>query len=245
MNNSAISASENLVLSYLDGRQPTVGIENINKILFSVGVRVSTAPIPEEAKPILEVSKTRALTGEESEKLISLFSLHRGELLEQIRLAGRQPEAHRGGFLSISEIGVAPYPKVYDMKAISVEARKTVLEKFGKLHVNSSEDGMGIDEVMTVVAGGPWTWFFRLPAGEIAKLSIGRVETGDPAWRLSYPGLGMHAGFLDAKDGLLVAFAHGPKHFVMRYDEPSVDGTEMLGTNPWIDFSGDIPKLVK
>ncbi|EYU15007.1 hypothetical protein C6H64_13245 [Photorhabdus luminescens] len=245
MNNSAISASENLVLSYLDGRQPTVGIENINKILFSVGVRVSTAPIPEEAKPILEVSKTRALTGEESEKLISLFSLHRGELLEQIRLAGRQPEAHRGGFLSISEIGVAPYPKVYDMKAISVEARKTVLEKFGKLHVNSSEDGMGIDEVMTVVAGGPWTWFFRLPDGEIVKLSIGRVETSDPAWRLSYPGLGMHAGFLDAKDGLLVAFAHGPKHFVMRYDEPSVDGTEMLGTNPWIDFSGDIPKLVK
>ncbi|WP_391528740.1 hypothetical protein [Photorhabdus akhurstii] len=245
MNNSAISASENLVLSYLDGRQPTVGIENINKILFSVGVRVSTVPIPEEAKPILEVSKTRALTGEESEKLISLFSLHRGELLEQIRLAGRQPEAHRGGFLSISEIGVAPYPKVYDMKAISVEARKTVLEKFGKLHVNSSEDGMGIDEVMTVVAGGPWTWFFRLPDGEIVKLSIGRVETSDPAWRLSYPGLGMHAGFLDAKDGLLVAFAHGPKHFVMRYDEPSVDGTEMLGTNPWIDFSGDIPKLVK
>ncbi len=245
MNNSAISASENLVLFYLDGRQPTVGIENINKILFSVGVRVSTVPIPEEAKPILEVSKTRTLTGEESEKLISLFSLHRGELLEQIRLAGRQPEAHRGGFLSISEIGVAPYPKVYDMKAISVEARKTVLEKFGKLHVNSSEDGMGIDEVMTVVAGGPWTWFFRLPDGEIVKLSIGRVETSDPAWRLSYPGLGMHAGFLDAKDGLLVAFAHGPKHFVMRYDEPSVDGTEMLGTNPWIDFSGDIPKLVK
>ncbi|MCC8458273.1 hypothetical protein [Photorhabdus aegyptia] len=245
MNNSVISASENLVLSYLDGRQPTVGIENINKILFSVGVRVSTTQIPEEAKPILEVSKTRALTGEESEKLISLFSLHRGELLEQIRLAGRQPEAHRGGFLSISEIGVAPYPKVYDMKAISVEARKTVLEKFGKLHVNSSEDGMGIDEVMTVVAGGPWTWFFRLPDGEIVKLSIGRVETSDPAWRLSYPGLGMHAGFLDAKDGLLVAFAHGPKHFVMRYDEPSVDGTEMLGTNPWIDFSGDIPKLVK
>ncbi|PQQ23993.1 hypothetical protein [Photorhabdus hindustanensis] len=245
MNNSAISASENLVLFYLDGRQPTVGIENINKILFSVGVRVSTVPIPEEAKPILEVSKTRTLTGEESEKLISLFSLHRGELLEQIRLAGRQPEAHRGGFLSISEIGVAPYPKVYDMKAISVEARKTVLEKFGKLHVNSSEDGMGIDEVMTVVAGGPWTWFFRLPDGEIAKLSIGRVETGDPAWRLSYPGLGMHAGFLDAKDGLLVAFAHGPKHFVMRYDEPSVDSAEMLGANPWIDFSGDIPKLVK
>ncbi|MCA6221605.1 hypothetical protein [Photorhabdus antumapuensis] len=245
MNNSIISTSENLALSYLDGRQPTIGIENVNKVLFSIGVRVSTTPLPEKARPILEVSKTRALTGEESEKLISLFSLHRGELLEQIRLAGRQPEAHRGGFLSTSEVGVAPYPKVYDMKAISVEARKTILEKFGKLHVNSAEDGMGIDEVMTVVAGGPWTWFFRLPDGVIAKLSLGRVEAGNPAWRLSYPGLGMHAGFLDAEDGLIVAFAHGPKHFVMRYNEPSVDGAEMLGTNPWVDFSSDIPKLIK
>ncbi|WP_198672826.1 hypothetical protein [Photorhabdus sp. CRCIA-P01] len=245
MNSFVTSTSENLVLSYLDERQPTVGIENVNKVLFSIGVRISTTPIPEEARPILKVSKTRALTEEESEKLISQFPLHRGELLEQIQLAGRQPEAHRGGFLSTSEVGIAPYPKVYDMKAISAEARKTVLEKFGKLHVNSAENGMGIDEVMTVVAGGPWTWFFRLPDGMMAKLSIGCVEAGDPAWRLSYPGLGMHAAFLDAEDGLIVAFAHGPKHFVMRYDEPSVDGAEMLGTNPWIDFSVDIPKLVK
>ncbi len=34
------------------------------------------------------------------------------------------------------------------------------------------------------------------------------------------------------------------KNFVMRYEEPSVEGTEVLGTNSWIDFSGDVPKLL-
>ena len=78
--------------------------------------------MPKEATPILEASKTRSITEAESKKLISLFSLHRGLLLEQIEKAGRKPEAHRGGFLSTSEVGflstsevgVAPYPKVYD-----------------------------------------------------------------------------------------------------------------------------------
>ncbi|GLQ30387.1 hypothetical protein [Litoribrevibacter albus] len=49
---------------------------------------------------------------------------------------------------------------------------------------------------------------------------------------------------MDASYGLVVAYAHGPEHFVMRYEEPSVKGTETLGDNPWIDFSGDAPKLL-
>ncbi len=103
----------------------------------------------------MEVSKERAITKEESEKLISLFSLHRGDLLGQIKKAGRVPEAHRGGFLSTSEVGVAPYPKVYDMKAMTPEVMHYLQDKFGKLHVNSSDDGgVGIDEVMTIVSGG-------------------------------------------------------------------------------------------
>ncbi|WP_428451548.1 hypothetical protein [Photobacterium kasasachensis] len=41
---------------------------------------------------------------------------------------------------------------------------------------------------------------------------------------------------MDATNG------HGPEHFVMRYEELSVEGTETLGTNSWIDFNGDVPK---
>jgi hypothetical protein len=105
--------------------------------------------------------------------LISIFSLNRVELLDQITKAGQEPAIHRGCFLSTSEVGVAPYPKVYDMKALIPEETAYLQEKFGKLHVNSSENGSDIDEVMSVVSGGPWTWFFLLPNGVIGKLALG------------------------------------------------------------------------
>jgi len=231
-------------LSYSDGKPVTTGIGNINDVLRSVGVRVSTVPLPEAVSPILKASQTRAITPEEADKLISHFSLHRGELLNLISKAGRKPEAHRGGYLSTSEIDVPPYPKVYDMKAMTPEVKAYLQEKFGKLHVNSADNGMGIDEVMTLVSGGPWTWFFALPDNIVGKLTLGHVGLAGQAWRISYPGLGLHGAFLDSEYGLVVAYAHGPKNFVMRYEEPSVKNAELLGINSWIDFSGKTPKLL-
>ncbi|MBD2815510.1 hypothetical protein ID850_12155 [Xenorhabdus sp. Flor] len=230
-------------LQFSNGRSEVTGVENANAILRSIGVRISTLPIPEEVKPIIKSSQTRAITEEEQHKLISIFNLNRADLLEQIRLAGRTPEVHRGGYLSISEAGVAPYPKVYDMRAMTPETQRAVLNKFGRLHVNSADSGAGIDEVMTVVSGGPLTWFFVLPDGVVVRLTVDYVGLDDLAVRLSYPGLSIHGGFMNAEQGLLVAYAHGPELFVMRYVDPSVSHSELLGTNPWIDFSEDRPKL--
>lgn len=238
------STQGQLTLSFSDGRSDVEGLSAVNQYLLQVGVRVSTLPLPAQAKPILEASTKRAITKAESEKLLSLFSLHRGQLLDQIKMAGRQPEAHRGGFLSTSEVGVAPYPKVYDMNAMTTDIKHYLQKKFGKLHVNSSNSGVGIDEVMTIVSGGSWTWFFVLPDNVVAKLTLGYVGLDSQAWRISYPGLVPHGGYLDSDYGLVVAYAHGPKNFVMRYEEPSVEGTETLNDNPWIDFSGDKPKLL-
>ncbi|WDE02148.1 hypothetical protein [Thalassomonas actiniarum] len=239
------STKGQLTLSFSDGRADVNGVEAVNQHLLKVGVRVSTLPLPEAAKPILKASTKRAVTQEESEKLLSLFSLHRGQLLDEIAKAGRKPEAHRGGYLSTSELGVAPYPKVYDMNAMTTEIKHYLQKKFGKLHVNSSNAGVGIDEVMTIVSGGSWTWFFVLPDNVVGKLTLGYVGLDSKAWRISYPGLVPHGGYLDSDYGLVVAYAHGPKNFVMRYEEPSVEGTETLNDNPWIDFSGDKPKLLK
>ena len=233
-----------LKLSYSDGAPATTGVKAVNAVLRPVGVRVSTEPLPEAALPILKTSRSRAINAQEASQLLSAFSLHRGQLLEQIEKAGRKPEAHRGGFLATSETGIPPYPKVYDMKALSLQVKTQLQVKFGKLHVNSSDNGVGIDEVMTIASGGPWTWFFSLPGDVVGKLTLGHVGLDGPAWRISYPGLGPHGGYLDAEYGLVVAYAHGPENFVMRYIEASVTGTNLLGTNPWIDFSGDRPKLL-
>ncbi len=239
----SVAQEDQLKLSYSDGRPDTIGVDPVNSVLRSVGVRVSQVPLPESARPILKTSHSRALNAEETAKLISLFSLHRGQLLDEISKAGRKPEAHRGGFLSTSEGGNAPYPKVYDMRSMTPEAVAWVQDKFGRLHVNSADNGVGIDEVMTIVSGGPWIWFFALPNDVVCKLTLGHVRLDGQAWRISYPGLGPHGAFLDPEYGLVVAFAHGPQNFVIRYEEPSVEGTNLLNTNPWMDFTGKTPKL--
>ncbi|MFI1213017.1 hypothetical protein ACH4UV_36175 [Streptomyces sp. NPDC020802] len=233
-----------LTLSYIDGRPSTTGIESVNEVLRTVGVHASRTPVPAEARPILEASRFRALSEDEQAELISMFALHRSDLLAHIQLAGRTPEAHDGGHLNTSEHAVAPYPKVYDMQSMDADAKHFVQARFGRLHVNTTDEGVGIDEVMTVVSGGPMTWFYRLPDGVVVKLTVPAVETGEAAWRISYPGKRPHGAFLDAEHGLIVAYAHGPEKFVMRYEDPSAEGAESLGTNPWIDFDGDAPRML-
>lgn len=229
-------------LQFSDGRPNAVGLEEVNAILRSVGVRASTVSIPDAAKPILEASKSRPVTEAEQEELTKHFNLNRAELLEQIELAGRVPETPRGGLLGTRQPGVAPYPKVYDMLAIPDDYRANVLETFGRFHVNMAENGQGIDEVMTVVSGGPFTWMFVLPDGVVVRLTVGPASE-ETAIRLSYPGMGIHAGYMDPKQGLIVAYAHGPEEFLVRYDEPTAPHAELLNTNPWVDFTGDMPSL--
>lgn len=236
---------EDIKLSFSDGRNDAIGLVDINAVLSSVGVRVSTVELPEKAKPILETSKTRALDKKEASDLIAAFHLDRKGLLNQIEKADRKPVAENGGSLITGEDDMAPYPKVYDMKALSPEVTIFLQDKFGKLHVNSTDNGMGIDEVMTIVSGGPWTWFFVLPNNVVGKLTLGHVKIDGLGWRISYPGLGPHGGFLDSEYGLVVAFAHGPEKFVMRYEDPNVTLDKWMGENPWIDFSGEAPELLE
>ena len=238
------STDTRIALYYSDESEPSFGIDSVNESLMRVGVRVSEVAIPIEARPILEASVSRAVTESEANQLIELFYLGRRELLSEIVNAGRAPEMHRGGYLQTSEEGVAPYPKVYDMMSLDRETEVFLQHKFGKLHVNSSEAGVGIDEVMTIVSGGPYTWFFVFQDGVVGKLRFGEVLDGGKAWRISYPGLVPHGGYFDAPNGLVVAYAHGPKHFVMRYDDDSVKGYETLGENPWIDFTISEPELL-
>lgn len=240
---TGIDDDNHIALYYSDGSEPDYGIQAVNRRLLDIGVRVSQVAIPEIAKPILRQSAHRALSQAESDDLIRHFHLGRRELLDEIRSAGRRPEVHRGGHLQTAEIDVPPYPKVYDMKALDPETTVFLQRKFGKLHVNSSESGIGIDEVMTIVSGGPYTWFFVFNDNVVGKLRFGRVPEDGKAWRISYPGLVPHGGYFDAPHGLVVAFAHGPRHFVMRYEDTSVQGHETLGGNPWIDFTTGKPVL--
>ncbi|RXT42939.1 hypothetical protein B6S44_29085 [Bosea sp. Tri-44] len=231
-------------LSFSDGRADAVGLEAVNEHLLNVGVRVSEISIPEKGRPLIEISKTRALNEQEQNQLLSVFSLDRAALLDQLSKAGRKAAVEGGGALSISEKDVPPYPKVYDMKALDEKMVAFLMTKFGRLHVNSADDGHGIDEVMTIVSGGPYTWFFAMQDDTIAKVRFSEVRGGDQGWRISYPGLVPHGGYFDAPHGLVVAYAHGPGRFIMRYEAENVKASKRLNDNPWIDFTANPPRLL-
>ena len=243
--NNKAEQVQQISLYHSNGSTTDIGLKAVNESLARVGVRVSQVALADGAKEIIKHSENRSLSAEESDNLIQQFYLGRRELLAEIHSAGRQPEMHRGGYLQTSEIDVSPYPKVYDMQALDQETARYLKRKFGKLHVNSSEAGVGIDEVMTIVSGGPYTWFFVLEDNSVGKLRLPAVRSDGKAWRISYPGLVPHGGYFDAPHGLVVAYAHGPRHFVMRYEDTSVRGHETLGDNPWIDFSQDDPVLLE
>ncbi|MFH7001221.1 hypothetical protein [Flavobacterium bizetiae] len=236
--------NDGLRLQFSDGRPDALGFEKVNAVLKQIGVHGTLIAIPKEVKPLLDLSSKRALTAEETKEVSSFFSMDREALMKQIKLAGRVPVVVGGGSLGTIEVGNTPYPKVYDMMSWSAEGQADGLRKYGTFHVNSSDDGTGIDEVMTVVAGGSFTWFFVLPDNTMIQLTVKRIGKDDKAVRLSYPGLGIHAGYMNPKDGLIVAYAHGPKDFVMRYKSPGIRGEKFLGTNPWVDFTTPRPTII-
>lgn len=231
-------------LHFSDGRKSLEGIDQINDVMRSIGFHMSRVDIPEAAKPLIDAAATRPTTEEEQKKLISLFHLHRGQMLDYIKLAGRAPHMYRGGYMGITERGSKPYPKVYDLKAMSPEMKMHALTKFSRLHVNVEENGVGVDEVMTIVGGGPYNFFFVLPDGVVTKIYIDKVTSKDQAVRLCYSGLTLHAALMNADYGLIVAFACGPKEFDQVFDDPSVNYPALSNTNPWINYDQEIPRLL-
>lgn len=231
-------------LSFSDGRESAVDLKQINNVLHTVGVHLDEVIIPDQAKTILSISKTKPLSPWQKEKIMSLFELNRKALLKQIRQAGRKPVLDNGGNLSTREEDAPPYPKIYDFKAMDEQDKIDAQNKLSKLHVNHADNGTGVDEVMTLVSGGPWTWFFVLKDNTVAKLSMSKVTRDGPGWRLSYPGLTPHGAFIDAKDGICIAYIHGPKIWQMHYEADS-DTAKLLGTNPWVDFTNDAPVLLE
>lgn len=231
-------------LQFSDGRPPVKGMTNVNAILREVGVRSSLVEIPKQAADILKVTDKRALSEAEKEELLTIFRLDRAQLLEQVELAGRTPEGIRGGYLSIKATNGGAYPNISDLQGFPEKSRSEAIKMFGKLHVNMADDGMGIDETMTVISGGEFIWFFVLPDGVVTKLIAPSVGSSDRAFRVSYPGMVIHAGYFPKK-GVAVGIAHGPKEFTIRFKEPTMKHAELLNTNPWIDFNAGSPRLLE
>lgn len=232
-------------LKFSDGKPDATGVEAVNRVLNTVGVNVTTHEIPQHIKGVLAQAQQRPLTEAEKNQVMEAFKLSRDDLIRYTRLAGRTLAVEGGGNLNPTEGGNG-YPYIFDAATLNDEARKTVLEKYGRLHVNSADDGTDLDEVMTVVSGGTFRWAFTLKDGSVARLDVAPISPNDKAVRVAYHGLGMHAGIIDAQKGLLIGYGFGPDRFTIRYQAGSlpVAHAELLNTNPWIDYNYPVPKVV-
>jgi hypothetical protein len=132
---------EGAVLNFSDGRPSLRGLAEINAVLGTVGVHLSRMALPDRARPLLEASARAPLTDAQQRELLEMFALSKEDVLEQIRLAGRQPVLPSGGSMATRESGVPPYPKVYDLKSMSDSDRVAARDKFARLHVNATEAG--------------------------------------------------------------------------------------------------------
>ena len=227
------------LLKFSDGRADLSDLSRINDVLLTVGVRLSRMDVPDEAIPLLEAAMAAPLSDAQKERVLELFALSREDMLDQVRIAGRDPVIEGGGSMTTSEVDVPPYPKVYDLSAMTAEDRLAARNKFARLHVNSTDDMVGVDEVMTLPSGGPWTWYFQVEDDVAVELQMARVEPGEKAWRLSYPGLTPHGAYFHSETGLCIAYITGPETWTMRYQAPIASGAGMLGENPFIDFDAN------
>ena len=232
-----VIASESARLVFSDGRPDVVGVSAINDVLKAVGVRLNQIDVPKASIPLLQKSTKTKLTDAEKAQVLKEFALSREEKVRLTRSSGREPAILGGGSMSTGEIDVAPYPKVYDLKAMSAEDKLGARNKFAKFHVNFADGQIGVDEVMTLPSGGPWTWYFQLKDQVAVKLEMGKVEPGARAWRLIYPGLTPHGANFSADSGLCIAYITGPQTWKMRYEAPGLAQADLLGKNPWVDFA--------
>lgn len=225
------------VLRFSDGRASAGDLQAINQALSPIGVRLEEIDLPPSARSLLIASQSRPLSEAEKQQILQIFALSRDDVVALARAAGREPVIAGGGFMATGEIGVTPYPKVYDLRSMGRSDRLAARDKFARLHVNATDDGTGVDEVMTLVAGGPWTWYFLLDNDVAVELRMSSVSPAGPGWRLLYPGLAPHGGHFNAEWGLCIAYITGPETWKMRYEFPQATRSSMLGTNPFVDFT--------
>lgn len=203
-----------LRLELPQGREPMTGLEEINDALAAFGSRVwplHYGSVPEEIRRLLAKP---TLTEAETGAVMQRFLLTRERLLELIAEAGRKPHVPGGGEMSTFVINHNyAYPQLY------VVEPGVDYSRFDRFHVNTSDDGTGVDEVIQVLSGGGFTVFARLPEQDVVTLHVSTTERN--GWIVSYDGGLPHIGSVSrSTPGTKVLVqVIGPARWVMRYED--------------------------
>lgn len=130
------------------GEQLAEGFEAVNAMLEGTGVRVMPKPLEHEPPEILALLSKSELTEDENARLKAHFLLPRAQCLEIIAAAGRIPQVDGGGSMEAFHEGLdIQYPQLW------VIEEGADYSDFYPYHRNTSDDGVGSDELSQILSG--------------------------------------------------------------------------------------------
>lgn len=189
------------------------GLADVNRELAVVGSRVWPLDLRSAPADVRRLLAKPTLEAVETTRLMEHFLLSRERLLEIIAAAGRAPNVPGGGALSthVDSHGYS-YPQLWLVQDGIDYTR------FDRFHVNTADDGTGVDEVMQVLSGAGIAIRHRLPDGKVLALHVD-CPGADAGWLVTYDGGHPHIGSLSsARPGTkALVQAIGPPRWSVRY----------------------------
>jgi hypothetical protein len=203
-----------LRLETSDTRVAATSLADVNSALAAVGSRVWPLDLAGALVDVRRLLARAALDDVEVKRVVEHFLLSRERLLEIIREAGREPNVPGGGALSthVTSHGYS-YPQLWVVQG-GVD-----YTRFDRFHVNTADDGTGVDEVAQLLSGAGVAIRHHLADGRVWTL---RVDCqADAGWLVTYNGGRPHIGSLSgAVPGTkMLVQAIGPPRWAVRYTE--------------------------
>jgi len=148
---------------------------------------------------------------------MAALALSREDLVERIIEARGAPHVPGGGAIATEVINYGySYPQLFVVEA------ETDYSRFDRFHVNTTDHGIGVDEIMQVLSGGGVRILQRRPGAAKAILTLDCRQSG-MGWIVTYDGAVCHIGcFSQAILGTKILMqVIGPERWTMRYDDPA------------------------
>jgi hypothetical protein len=205
---------ERIELEFSDGRPSLTAAADVNAALGEVGAGVWRLDLTGASDDVRDLLRRRTLSDAEALRVRSHFLLPRERLLEIIAAAGRTPNVPGGGALSttVTNEGYS-YPQLWMVQG------PVDFSRFDRLHINISDDGIGVDEVLQFLSGAGVVIHLQTPRGALLTLRLDCPDEGS-GWLLTYDGGKPHIGSLAGATvgAKLLAQVIGPPRWAIRYD---------------------------
>ncbi|MGI9259263.1 MAG: hypothetical protein ACR2QQ_10535 [Gammaproteobacteria bacterium] len=190
-------------------------LPDIQAELSQIGVGVWPLLLEDVPEDLRRLLNQENLTDAETTRLRDYFLLSRERLLEIVAASGRTPNVPGGGALETTVLNQGySYPQLWEVQ------NGVDYTRFDRFHVNVSDDGIGVDEVLQMVSGEGVVVRVRQPNGTVHNLRLD-CPNDSACWMFSYDAGQSHVGSLSsATPGTkLVVQAFGPTEWALRYTD--------------------------